>query len=442
MDRNYTVSEIALQIEKVIFSSNLKNVSITGELSNVTYQKSGHLYFSLKDDTSVIKCAIFNHAFKGINFTLKEGNKVRVIADINYYKPNGSINFIVSDIEKLETRGLLYEKLEKLKEEYSKKGYFDETIKKVKPKLVKRLGVITSGTGAAIEDIIRTTHNRDKYVDIYLYPVKVQGEGSSAEIANAIRYFNENNDKYMLDALIVGRGGGSIEDLWAFNEKEVIEAIYSSDIFVVSAVGHETDVLLSDFVADLRASTPTQAAEQIIQEYDKILDGLNVYKAKILNIIENRCEHSLKDFENIKNSYVLNNFENRIIQYRYDMEYLENSMYKSLNIHFNNNRTNFDNLKLKLSLSSIYSKFKNSNLELNNLKEKLEMLIINHINKSKNEIETLKLKVSKHSNDDILKKGYSITTINGKIVKNFEDLKSNDTIKTRFHTGSIESIVK
>ena len=124
------------------------------------------------------------------------------------------------------------------------------------------------------------------------------------------------------------------------------------------------------------------------------------------------------------------------------MEYLENSIYKSLNIHFNNNRTNFDNLKLKLSLSSIYSKFENANLELNNLKEKLEMLITNHINKSKNEIETLKLKVSKHSNDDILKKGYSITTINGKIVKSVEDLKSKDTIKTRFHKGSIESIVK
>ena len=266
MSKVYKVGEVADILENVLSNTyDLKSIYIEGEISNVVYQKSGHLYFSLKDDDSIIKCAVFSYRYKNIPDNLVEGTKVEVLASVSYYKPYGTITFTVEKLKKADKLGQLYKQLELRREEYRKKGYFNDEIKQNIPYLVKRVGVVTAPTGAAIQDIIKTIHNRDKYVDIFLYPVKVQGEGAKEEISEAIKYFNENNDKYNLDALIVGRGGGSIEDLWAFNEVEVIEAIYNSKIFVVSAVGHESDTLLSDYVADLRASTPTQPAEKIIK---------------------------------------------------------------------------------------------------------------------------------------------------------------------------------
>lgn len=443
MSKVYKVGEVADILENVLSNTyDLKSIYIEGEISNVVYQKSGHLYFSLKDDDSIIKCAVFSYRYKNIPDNLVEGTKVEVLASVSYYKPYGTIIFTVEKLKKADKLGQLYKQLELRREEYRKKGYFSDEIKKNIPYLVKRVGVITASTGAAIQDIIKTIHNRDKYVDIFLYPVKVQGEGAKEEISEAIKYFNENNDKYNLDALIVGRGGGSIEDLWAFNEVEVIEAIYNSKIFVVSAVGHESDTLLSDYVADLRASTPTQAAEKLIKNYDENIKELNNFKNRLYLLLNNKYSIKKNELSNFLNSYILKNFSNKFNTLRMFNSDLENRANIALENKRNNKIIELNLLKDRVSLNKIMDKLEKENKNVINLSEKLDNNMFNVLKNKKIELEKLTLSLSKHSIDDILEKGFSITKLNGKVITSNMNVKTGDELETILYNKKIESIVK
>ena len=443
MSKVYKVGEVADILENVLSNTyDLKSIYIEGEISNVVYQKSGHLYFSLKDDDSIIKCAVFSYRYKNIPDNLVEGTKVEVLASVSYYKPYGTITFTVEKLKKADKLGQLYKQLELRREEYRKKGYFSDEIKKNIPYLVKRVGVVTASTGAAIQDIIKTIHNRDKYVDIFLYPVKVQGEGAKEEISEAIKYFNENNDKYNLDALIVGRGGGSIEDLWAFNEVEVIEAIYNSKIFVVSEVGHESDTLLSDYVADLRASTPTQAAEKLIKNYDENIKELNNFKNRLYLLLNNKYSIKKNELSNFSNSYVLKNFSNKFNTLRMFNSDLENRANIALENKRNNKIIELNLLKDRVSLNKIMDKLEKENKNIINLSEKLDNNMFNVLKNKKIELEKLTLSLSKHSIDDILEKGFSITKLNGKVITSNMNVKTGDELETILYNKKIESVVK
>lgn len=443
MSKIYKVGEVADILENVLSNTyDLKSIYIEGEISNVVYQKSGHLYFSLKDDDSIIKCAVFSYRYKNIPDNLVEGTKVEVLASVSYYKPYGTITFTVEKLKKADKLGQLYKQLELRREEYRKKGYFSDEIKKNIPYLVKRVGVITASTGAAIQDIIKTIHNRDKYVDIFLYPVKVQGEGAKEEISEAIKYFNENNDKYNLDALIVGRGGGSIEDLWAFNEVEVIEAIYNSKIFVVSAVGHESDTLLSDYVADLRASTPTQAAEKLIKNYDENIKELNNFKNRLYLLLNNKYSIKKNELSNFLNSYILKNFSNKFNTLRMFNSDLENRANIALENKRNNKIIELNLLKDRVSLNKIMVKLEKENKNIINLSEKLDNNMFNVLKNKKIELEKLTLSLSKHSIEDILEKGFSITKLNGKVITSNMNVKTGDELETILYNKKIESVVK
>lgn len=443
MSKVYKVGEVANILENVLSNTyDLKSIYIEGEISNVVYQKSGHLYFSLKDDYSIIKCAVFSYRYKNIPDNLVEGTKVEVLASVSYYKPYGTITFTVEKLKKADKLGQLYKQLELRREEYRKKGYFSDEIKKNIPYLVKRVGVITASTGAAIQDIIKTIHNRDKYVDIFLYPVKVQGEGAKEEISEAIKYFNENNDKYNLDALIVGRGGGSIEDLWAFNEVEVIEAIYNSKIFVVSAVGHESDTLLSDYVADLRASTPTQAAEKLIKNYDENIKELNNFKNRLYLLLNNKYSIKKNELSNFSNSYILKNFSNKFNTLRMFNSDLENRANIALENKRNNKIIELNLLKDRVSLNKIMDKLEKENKNIINLSEKLDNNMFDVLKNKKIELEKLTLSLSKHSIDDILEKGFSITKLNGKVITSNMNVKTGDELETILYNKKIESVVK
>lgn len=443
MGKVYKVGEVADILENVLSNTyDLKSIYIEGEISNVVYQKSGHLYFSLKDDDSIIKCAVFSYRYKNIPDNLVEGTKVEVLASVSYYKPYGTITFTVEKLKKADKLGQLYKQLELRREEYRKKGYFSDEIKKNIPYLVKRVGVITASTGAAIQDIIKTIHNRDKYVDIFLYPVKVQGEGAKEEISEAIKYFNENNDKYNLDALIVGRGGGSIEDLWAFNEVEVIEAIYNSKIFVVSAVGHESDTLLSDYVADLRTSTPTQAAEKLIKNYDDNIKELNNFKNRLYLLLNNKYSIKKNELSNFSNSYILKNFSNKFNTLRMFNSDLENRANIALENKRNNKIIELNLLKDRVSLNKIIDKLEKENKNIINLSEKLDNNMFDVLKNKKIELEKLTLSLSKHSIDDILEKGFSITKLNGKVITSNMNVKTGDELETILYNKKIESVVK
>lgn len=443
MSRVYKVGEVSDILENVLSNTyDLKSIYIEGEISNITYQKSGHLYFSLKDSTSIIKCAVFGYRYKNIPTDLVEGTKIEVLASVSYYKPYGNITFTVEELKKADRLGELYKQLELRREEYRKKGYFNEEIKKRIPYLVKRVGVITAATGAAIQDIVKTIYNRDKYVDIFLYPVKVQGEGAKEEISEAIKYFNANNDKYNLDALIVGRGGGSIEDLWAFNEAEVIEAIYTSDIFVVSAVGHESDTLLSDYVADLRASTPTQAAEKLIKNFDENIKELYNFKNKINLLLSNKYSIKKNELDSYSNSYILKNFSNKFNTLRILNSELEIRANIALENKKNNKIIEFNLLKDRIKINKIVDKLEKEKENISDLSKRLNDNLLNMFKNKKIELEKLSLSLSKHSLEDILEKGFSITKLNGKVITSKTNIKSGDEIETILYNKKIASIVK
>jgi exodeoxyribonuclease VII large subunit len=257
----FSVSELTSAI-RLLLEPQFRGISVRGEISNFKAQASGHLYFSLKDAQAQISCALFRGSAGQLERQPKDGDQVIVKGELSIYPPRGNYQLIVRELQLIGVGELLL-KLHQLKEKLAARGWFDPSHKKALPKLPARIGIVTSPTGAVIQDILQVLRRRFSHVSVLLNPVKVQGEGAAQEIAQAIE---EMNRYQLADVLIVGRGGGSMEDLWAFNEEPVVRAVYESCIPVISAIGHETDVTLADFAADVRAPTPSAAAELAIAE--------------------------------------------------------------------------------------------------------------------------------------------------------------------------------
>ena len=441
----FTVSEINKAVKQFLEGTmTFKNLHIQGELSNVTYYKSGHLYFTLKDDKSTVKCAIFKYLYKGVPSDLKEGDQVKIVGNASLYEQTGSYQIIADSLEKANKLGSLYEKLEETKKKYLEKGYFDNSIKKELPRIPINIGVVTAETGAAIRDIINTTHKRYKNVNIYLYPTKVQGVGSAKEIEHAIDYFNKvsANGELDLDLLIVGRGGGSIEDLWAFNEEPVIEAIYRSELPIISAVGHEIDNLISDLVADRRAATPTQAAEILIPLKSDLIAELDSRKNTLNKFLQNKLNIMKKDIERQKESYYLRNFMTKITDKKMELIHKETQLNKELKYKVEKFSEKFEIVKARFNRLDLQE---NITLKKNQLEVKeslLNKIITESILSEKRGIEYKKVIISKYSIDEILKQGYTLTRKNGKVVRSGKGLQKGDIIRTRFIDGEVESIIQ
>lgn len=278
MSNIYTITQVNTYIKNLFIKDyNLSNIYVKGEVSNCKYHSSGHIYFTLKDTGGQMACVMFAGQRGGLAFTLKEGQSVIVLGQVSVYERDGKYQLYAKEIIE-EGLGLLYQKYEQLKAMLDKEGMFLAEHKKQIPAYPKAIGIVTARTGAAIQDIINIAGRRNPYVQLYLYPAQVQGEGAARTIAAGIKAL----EKKGVDTIIVGRGGGSIEDLWAFNEEVVARAIYQCSVPIISAVGHETDVTIADFVSDLRAPTPSAAAElavpdlrALLYELDKIKNTLN-----------------------------------------------------------------------------------------------------------------------------------------------------------------------
>lgn len=291
MRQAYSVTEINQYIKNMFIRDGvLSRIYIKGEVSNCKYHTSGHIYFTLKDAQGQLSCVMFAGQRRGLAFRLEEGQSVIVLGSINVYERDGKYQLYASEII-LDGQGILYEKFEKLKKYLEEEGLFDKEHKKPIPPYPKKVGIVTAATGAAIQDIINISGRRNPYVQLILYPAQVQGEGSAQSVAKGIGIL----DKMGLDTIIVGRGGGSIEDLWAFNEETVARAIYNCKTPIITAVGHETDVTIADFVADLRAPTPSAAAELAVNDYAAFQNNIMEYRHKItremrqkLKLSENR----------------------------------------------------------------------------------------------------------------------------------------------------------
>ena len=297
----YSVTQVNSYI-KNMFAQDflLRRLSVKGEVSNCKYHSSGHIYFTLKDGGGTLQAVMFASQRRGLNFKLAEGQQVVVKGTVDVYERDGKYQLYASEIE-LSGRGDLYLRFEKLLKELEEMGMFDPQYKRPIPRFAKTVGIVTAPTGAAIRDIMNIAHRRNPYVQLILYPALVQGDGAKDSIVKGIRTL----DAMGLDVLIVGRGGGSIEDLWAFNDERVARAIYDSDIPVISAVGHEPDVTISDFVADLRAATPSNAAELAVPNAEDIRETLRGYDIRMAQAMRKQMTQRRTALENLAGRRVL-----------------------------------------------------------------------------------------------------------------------------------------
>ena len=284
MSNVYTVAQVNRYVKNMFVQDFfLRNIQVRGEISNCKYHTSGHIYFSLKDETGTIACVMFAGQRRGLSFSMKNGDKVIVQGTVDVYERDGRYQLYAREI-RLEGTGLLYERYLALKQELEEMGMFSAEYKQSIPPFVRRLGVVTAPTGAAVQDIRNVSLRRNPYLQIILYPALVQGEGAAESIAKGIRML----DAAGVDVIIAGRGGGSIEDLWAFNEEIVARAIFECRTPVISAVGHETDFTIADFVADLRAPTPSAAAELAVFDYRALEDRLERQKERLDKTMRSR----------------------------------------------------------------------------------------------------------------------------------------------------------
>ena len=394
----YSVFQVNTYIHNMFHEDYLlSDVSVSGEISNLKFHTSGHIYFTLKDDKSAISCAIFRPSAQKLNIALKDGDKIVASGSISNYVPNGSVTFNVTKAE-YEGVGDLTKKFEELKKRLSEQGLFDKEFKKPIPKFPKTIGIVTAPTGAAIRDIISVSKRRNPYISLILFPALVQGEGAKESIVKGI----ETLEKANVDVIIVGRGGGSLEDLWAFNEEEVAYAIFQCSVPVISAVGHEIDFTISDFTADLRTATPSAAAELAVPD----------------------IRQTIEDIEDLKKS--LDKGFERV---------LKNKLHK-LAVY-----------EAKLKALSPVNKLNKQKLIADSYNNKLDLLIKKIIKEKKAELETLSERLKGVSPLERLKAGMAyVTDASGKRVVGVDGLSQNDKIKLTMKDGFafavIEKVVK
>lgn len=309
MEKAYSVWQINSYIKNMFANDYaLSNISMKGEVSNVKYHTSGHIYFTLKDAKSQMACVMFAGNRSGLAFRMEEGHSVIVTGNISVYERDGKYQMYAREIH-LDGTGQLYERYEQLKKKLDLEGLFDEAHKKPIPRFAKQVGIVTASTGAAIQDIINISTRRNPYVQLVLYPAIVQGEQAKDSIIKGIKTL----DALKLDVIIVGRGGGSIEDLWGFNEEEVARAIYQCKTPIISAVGHETDTTIADYVSDLRAPTPSAAAELAVCNILDVMNQLSYYQAQLMSLMGRKVKESRAEVERYRMSLNFRNPSTQIL---------------------------------------------------------------------------------------------------------------------------------
>ena len=434
----YTITALNKAIKNMFEEKReLDNIHLKGEISNFKHHSRGHMYFTLKDENSQLSAIMFASNTKNLKFTPADGMKVLVSGKVSVYEATGTYQIYVNDMQE-DGLGNLYLEFEKLKKKLEQEGLFKKEHKKPIPKFPLKIGIITAPTGAAIRDIISTIKRRFPLCETILFPTLVQGETAKDDIVRNIKKANE----YDLDVIILGRGGGSIEDLWAFNEEIVARAIYESDIPIISGVGHEIDFTISDFVADLRAPTPTGAAEMAVPNKNDVILLIHQYQMRLIKDINNFIDLRKEKLNSLKNSYILKNpvslyekleqnFDNlferliiaikrNVLQNTEKLNTIKNSyIFKNPQLLYIDKAYNYNDLfkRLNNSFKIIVENKKNSYV---NLLSKLEVL---------NPITTLK-------------RGYSVTRKDNKVIQKTSDVKINDVIETKISDGRLESVVK
>lgn len=389
MHNVYSVGQINLYIKNMFTQDYaLNKIYIKGEVSNCKYHSTGHIYFTLKDETGTLACVMFAGQRSGLAFQMKEGQRVIALGSVNVYERDGKYQLYAKEII-LDGAGLLYQKFEELKKELEEMGMFAKEYKQPIPRFVRKLGIVTAPTGAAVRDIMNISLRRNPYIQLILYPALVQGEGAANSIVKGIEVL----DKASVDAIIIGRGGGSIEDLWAFNEEVVARAIFDCQTPIISAVGHETDVTIADFVADMRAPTPSAAAELAVFEYDALIDQMMYYK-------------------------------------------------RNLDVTFKSKLTNYKNkmerLRLKLELLSPSNQIREKRQMTMDMENRLRTAMVHIIESKRYELKIYMEKMNGLSPINKLNQGYAyVADNNGNTVNDIDKVSQGDKLKINIANGVI-----
>lgn len=338
MKHIFSVTQINSYIHRIFESDYaLKKIYLKGEVSNCKYHSSGHIYFTLKDEKSALRCIMFSSdRFKGLTFRLEDGQLIEACGNISVYEQTGTYQMYVRNIE-LSGAGELYVRYEQLKQELAQRGYFDFERKKPLPVYPERIGIVTALTGAAIEDIKSIARRRNPAVQLYLYPAKVQGEGAAAQIAAGIRYF----DKAGVDIIIIGRGGGSIEDLWAFNEMAVADAIYEADTPIISGTGHEIDMTIADYCADVRAATPSAACELAIPDMYSLYTRMQNYQETLDNQIEQKLSQLRQRMSVLEKQIEAGRPDKKLLEHKLVYERLSNKLSQAIKEKYTSRKQQF-----------------------------------------------------------------------------------------------------
>jgi exodeoxyribonuclease VII large subunit len=440
-EKIFKVSELT-QLLKLTLESQFASIQVLGEASGVVLASSGHLYFTLKDSAGAMKVVMFRgNLLKSTLGKLENGQQIIVRGVLSVYPARGEMQIIAHDM-RLQGIGDIFAALEKLKKAYQEKGYFDPERKKKLPLLPGRIGVVTSPTGAAVRDIVRILRRRFPGIEIVIYPAKVQGEGAAAEIAAGIEYFNQAPLDAQVDVLIVGRGGGSYEDLWAFNEAPVIEAIYRSRIPLISAVGHETDFTIADFVADLRAATPSAAADLVVGKKDEFLQRIDFFRHAFMRHMEKRLHEKKSAWVHWLMDSALADFPGRLQE---KAQRLDNGEF-ALNRLYQQSRTDklarLNRTAQRFAAFDLGALLKNKALQAVNLQMQVGSQFTERLQARREKIRLLASKLLAMNPENILAKGYSITSdCRQRVIKDAAVLNVEDHVSIRFARGRVTAKV-
>jgi exodeoxyribonuclease VII large subunit len=412
-------------------------IPVQGEISTLSRPASGHIYFTLKDQSSQVRCAMFKGSLVRNKYIPKQGDEVVALGRVSLYEGRGDYQLIVNSIQPVGA-GALQAAFFQMKERLAAEGLFDEAHKQHIPEFIKTVGIVTSSTGAALHDILTVLNRRYPAMNIILYPSQVQGNEATATIVEAIETANRRNE---VDVLIVGRGGGSLEDLWCFNTEPVARAIHQSTLPIISAVGHEVDVSISDFVADQRAATPSQAAEMISPDQFELMQKIDQKEQRLVNAIQNQLSWSKKQLSITARR--LRNPSEILKAWQEKLTLLNNRLTLAIKRPLNELNSRVMYLSNRIQLTSPQKQIETDHKNLVQLTQRLERGVLNSLEPKRSKFQKLVSELNLLSPLSTLDRGYSITKdSNGTVVQNVSQLKKNDEIETLLRTGTVVSVVK
>lgn len=429
-----TVSKLN-RLARSVLETKIGQIWLSAEISNFVAASSGHWYFTLKDDRAQVKGAMFKGANRKVHQKPKEGDKVLVKANISLYEPRGDYQIIVEHMEP-EGEGQLKQQFEMLKQQLASEGIFAQKFKKPIPEIVLKVGIVTSPTGAALHDILTVLQRRNPAIEVVIYPSQVQGDIAVSLICAAITQANLRNE---VDVLIVGRGGGSLEDLWSFNSEQVARTIFASSIPIISAVGHEIDVSIADFVADMRAPTPSVAAELVSQDQSTLRNKTLILQDKLLKAFHRLQQELIHQHQAVKQRLLQNHPQKQLEQKSQYVDQLQYTLQSAIKQKLTQAKQQQEHMQNRLSLSSPQQLLQRHQLRLQELQTKLQRSCQQLV-----DIKQQKLFNNMHLLDTVsplatLARGYSISFKQGNIVKSTQQVQVSDLLVTRLADGEIHS---